>query len=107
MAQGMGKWQIHSESSEILQKTDYFSLIPCFLQKFDFTWQLVFGKLTRVGLSQGILSLNSDRCRIPPNSDQNTIRRPPCWQTNLTSPKQTFKPFWTLRMPMLLKTTGR
>jgi len=26
----MGKWQIHSESSEILQKTDYFSLIPCF-----------------------------------------------------------------------------
>jgi hypothetical protein len=53
MAQGMGKWEIHSESSEILQKTDYFSLIPCFLQKFDFTWQLAFIKLIRVGLSKG------------------------------------------------------
>jgi hypothetical protein len=53
MAQGMGKWQIHSESSEILQKTDYFSLIPCFLQMLDFTWQLAFRKLTRIGLSKG------------------------------------------------------
>jgi hypothetical protein len=69
MAQGMGKWQIHSESSEILQKTDYFSLIPCFFTEVRFYVAIGFQEIDPHRIKQGILSLNSDRCGIPPNSD--------------------------------------